>query len=84
MARAKSSDTDLLGLGAFVSAVGNLVQANNHKQLRALHENLVMRYRQVCRDFQLLKRSNEQLRQEVLELRAQNDRLQKLTKGASA
>lgn len=85
MARTKTVDSDLLGIAAFVSAVGNLVQADNQGKLRALYHNLLSRYRDVCAQYQTLVGVNQQLQQEILDLRAQNNRLQKemTTKGAS-
>ena len=77
MPRAKSGAQDLLGLFAFASAVGNLLQVDERVKVKALYENLVTRYRDVCSNYQMLARLNEQLRQEVLDLRVQNDKLQK-------
>ena len=77
MAKTKDVESDLLGIAAFVSAVGNLVQADNQNKLQALYRNLFARYRYVCKEYQALSSYNQQLKQEVLNLRARNDQLQK-------
>jgi len=76
MSRARTASWDMLGIAAFASAVGNLVQADNRRKLRVLYQNLLARYREVCGQYQTLTRVNQQLQHEVLDLRAQNDRLQ--------
>lgn len=77
MPRAKTANQDLFGLAAFASAVFNLLQADDRKKVQTLYENLLTRYRDVCKQYQLLVRITEELRQEVLDLRSQNDKLQK-------
>ncbi len=77
MPRTKSESQDILGLFAFASAVGNLLQAEDRRKVKALYDNLVARYRDVCGQYQALARLNEELRQEVLDLRGQNDKLQR-------
>jgi hypothetical protein len=66
----------MLGIAAFASAVGNLVQADNRRKLRVLYQNLLARYREVCGQYHTLTQVNQQLQREVLDLRAQNNRLQ--------
>lgn len=77
MAKTTAADSDLLGIAAFVSAVGNLVQADNQNKLQTLYRNLFARYQYVCREFQTLTTFNRQLQQEVRDLRMRNDLLQK-------
>lgn len=77
MPRAKAADKDVLGVFAFASAVVNLVQADDRKKVQTLYDNLLTRYRDVSNQFHLLARLNEEFRQEILDLRAQNDKLQK-------
>ncbi len=77
MPRAKAANKDVLGLFAFASAVVNLVQADDRKKVQTLYQNLLTRYRDVCNEYQLLARLNQQFRQEILDLRSQNDKLQK-------
>ena len=86
MSRARTAAWDLLGIAAFASAVGNLVQADNRRKLRVLYQNLFARYREVCGQYQALTHVNQQLQREVLDLRAQNDRLQQqvTVKGAAS
>ncbi len=86
MSRARTAAWDLLGIAAFASAVGNLVQADNRCKLRVLYQNLFARYREVCGQYQALTHVNQQLQREVLDLRAQNDRLQQqvTVKGAAS
>jgi hypothetical protein len=45
--------------------------------VQTLYQNLITRYRDVANQYQLLARLNEQFRQEILDLRSQNDKLQK-------
>jgi hypothetical protein len=71
------NDSDFLGIAAFVSAVGNIVQAADRKQLQTLYDNLLVRYREVYAEYQNLSRTNQQLQQQVVQLRILNDRLQK-------
>ena len=80
MANTKSADSDysdLLGIAAFISAVGNLVQADNNNKLKVLYENLLTRYREVCNQYQTLSQMNQQLQREVLDLRQLNNMLQR-------
>lgn len=84
MPRAKAENQDLLGLFAFVSAAGNLLQADDRKKMQTLYQNLLTRYRDVCKEYQILARLNEQFRQEILNLRTQNDKLQKDLAGTRA
>lgn len=77
MATKTMNDSDFLGIAAFVSAVGNIVQAADRKQLQTLYDNLLVRYREVYAEYQNLSRTNQQLQQQVVQLRILNDRLQK-------
>lgn len=80
MAKTKSTEpdySDLLGIAAFISAVGNLVQAESNSKLKVLYENLLARYEEVCNQYQTLAQMNQQLQQEVLHLRQLNNLLQR-------
>ena len=73
---ANSDYSDLLGIAAFISAVGNIVHAYTNNNLKDLYENLLTRYQEVCNQYQTLAQMNQQLQQEVLHLRQLNNLLQ--------
>lgn len=75
MHRTQTTAQDFLGIAAFVSAVGNLVQAADRRKLAVIYKNLVTRYNLLYREYQAFLQVNKQLQEEVLRLRSENNRL---------
>ena len=82
MAQRRSDREDLLGIVALGSVIGNVVQAKDKnrladhcQKLNIVYQQLLTRYRQVCREYEQFRNLNSQLQSTVLALRKQNDDL---------
>lgn len=75
MNKTLAAKNDFLGLVAFGSVIGNLVQADERRKLQELYRHLVMRYRLLFREYQTFRQVNDELQRQVVALRAENNRL---------
>lgn len=72
---------DFLGLFTLGSLIGNIVQADQRKTLRAHYDNMVRRYKQLYNAYQSMKRVYDGLVQEARTLNAIIRGLRKKTTG---
>ena len=75
MAKALGKNEDFLGLMALGLGIGNLVQAADRNNLKAMYDHVVGRYRMLHREYATLRSLNDQLQQQVVDLRKENNRL---------
>lgn len=75
MAKKGGGNEDFLGVLAFASGVGNLVQAADRHKLQAMYDQLVVRYKQVQSEYTAMRNFYAELQKQVAELRIENSRL---------
>jgi uncharacterized membrane protein len=75
MARAPGKSEDYLGLVALGSVIGNFVQAAGYRKLKGMYDHVLERYRMLQREYAALRSLNDQLQQQVVDLRKENNHL---------